>query len=72
MRRLLVDYKCDPNIRDAFNEYILLSYCTLKRKTQSLEMMISLCKNELNVNLLNFDKTTLLSWLVLNHDREYH
>lgn len=55
MRRLLVDYKCDPNVMDVHQDHNLLSYCVLNHKMQSFEMLVELCQDKLDPNIRNKD-----------------
>ena len=54
-----MDYNCNPNIKDDQNEYNLVSYCIKNKKYQACEMLITLCKDKLDVIERNSDNSTL-------------
>ena len=54
-----MDYNCNSNIKDDQNEYNLVSYCIKNEKYQACEMLITLCKDKLDVIERNSDNSTL-------------
>lgn len=63
MRKLLVDCKCNPNIKDFNNEYYLIDYCLRKRKYQALQLIIENCKDTLDLELTSDDGETIFGLL---------
>jgi len=58
MKKLIVDYKCDPNIKVNQDEECLVSYCLKNKKYQACKMLLTLCKEKLKLNEQNKDNTT--------------
>ena len=59
MKKLIVDYDCDPTIKTNQNEECLVSYCMKNKKYQAFKILLTLCKEKLKLNYQNKDNTTL-------------
>ena len=58
MKILLVEYKCDPNIKNADKKYYLISCCIMHQKYAAAEMILRYSIDKLDINLQNYDGTT--------------
>ena len=58
MKKLIVDYGCDPNIKVNQNEDSLATYCIKNKKYQACKLLLTLCKDKLRLNEQNKDNTT--------------
>ena len=68
MKKLLVDYDCDPNIELNQNEDRLVSFCLKNSKYQACKMLLTLCKDRISLNEQNKDNTTSFGRAFYNCD----
>lgn len=55
MRRLLNDFNCDPNILDYNQDVSLIRYTVINSKDESFKMLITECKDYLDLNMRSPD-----------------
>ena len=59
MKKLIVEYNCDPNKKLNQNEDYPVSYCLNNKKYQACKMLLTLCKDRISLNEQKKDNTTL-------------